>query len=84
MKEERIFRSTAAALIVAATCISGYHQHIAERASEGKSSPLEEEGLPTAIALRSFGLALVLSVAAYVLNPRWMRWSKLDLPTWLR
>ncbi len=40
--------------------------------------------MPTAVALRSSGLALMLSVAAYVLNLRWMKWSSLDLPVWLR
>lgn len=32
-------------------------------------SPLEEEGLSTAIALRSSGLALMLSVASYIPYP---------------
>ncbi len=84
MKEERIFRSITAALIVAAVSISGYHRHRAERVSEEKTASWQEEGLLTAIALRSFGLALVLSVVAYVLNPRWMKWSSLDLPASLR
>ena len=84
MKEESAFRSTAAALFVAAASISVYHRHRAERAGEDELSPLEEEGLPTAIALRSSGLALMLSVMAYVLNPRWMRWSSHKLASWLR
>ena len=84
MKEESAFRSTAAALIVAAGSISGYYRHRAERAGGDEISALEEEGLPTAVALRSSGLALMLSVLAYVLNPRWMRWSSLTLPSWLR
>ncbi len=84
MKEESAFRSTAAALMVAAASISGYHRHRAERAGGDEISPIEEEGLPTAVALRTSGLALMLSVMAYVLNPRWMRWSSLALPSWLR
>ena len=40
--------------------------------------------MPTIIALRSSGLALLLSVMAYLLNPRWMKWSSLRLPAWLR
>ncbi len=84
MKNESIIRAIVAALIVAASCISAYHRHKAKRASEEKSSSLREEGLPIAIALRSSGFALVVSVIAYVLNPRWMKWSSLDLPAWLR
>ena len=26
----------------------------------------------------------MLSVVAYLINPRWMRWSSLNLPAWLR
>ncbi len=84
MKEESAFRSTAAALMVAAASISVYHRHRAERAGGDEISALEVEGLPTAVALRTSGLALMLSVMAYVLNPRWMRWSSLKLPWWLR
>jgi hypothetical protein len=86
MREEKLFRTIAAALMVAAASVSGYHRHKAERASEEKSSPsaLKEEGLPTAITLRSLGLVLVLSVVAYILNPRWMKWSSLEVPPWLR
>jgi hypothetical protein len=84
MKEESAFRSTVAALMVAAASISVYHRHRAERAGGDEISALEVEGLPTAVALRTSGLALMLSVMAYVLNPRWMRWSSLTLPSWLR
>src|SRR5918997_1478135 len=83
MKEESIFRGIAATLLVAALSVSTYHRHRAEQASEERIS-WREEGLPTIIALRSSGLALLLSVMAYLLNPRWMKWSSLRLPAWLR
>jgi protein-S-isoprenylcysteine O-methyltransferase Ste14 len=84
MRKDLVFRSVAAALIGAATFISGYYRHRAKQASEEEISSFREEGLPTAIALRSSGLALMLSVMAYVFNPRWMRWSSLELPPRLR
>jgi protein-S-isoprenylcysteine O-methyltransferase Ste14 len=83
MKRESVFRSITAALLVTAAAISGYHRHRAEQAG-GEEISLQEEGLPTAVALRSSGLVLVLSVVAYLINPRWVRWSRLDLPTPLR
>ena len=83
MKEESVFRGIAATLLLAALSISGYHRHGAEQAGDEEIS-WREEGLPTAVALRSCGLALWLSVVAYLLNPRWMEWSRLSLPTWLR
>jgi hypothetical protein len=83
MRRESIFRSVTAALLVTAAAISGYHRHRAEQAGEDEIS-LQEEGLTTAVALRSSGLVLMLSVVAYLVNPRWMRWSSLDLPAPLR
>ena len=72
MKEESLFRGTAAALLTSVMTISIYHRHKAERAG-GEEISLEQEGLPTVVALRSCGLVLVLWVLAYLLNPRWMR-----------
>jgi hypothetical protein len=63
MKRESVFRSITAALLVTAAAISGYHRHRAEQAG-GEEISLQEEGLPTAVALRSSGLVLVLSVVA--------------------
>jgi len=83
MRRESIFRSVTAALLVTAAAISGYHRHRAEQAGEDEIS-LQGEGLTTAVALRSSGLVLMLSVVAYLVNPRWMRWSSLDLPAPLR
>ncbi len=83
MKRESVFRSITAVLLVTAAAISGYHRHRAEQAG-GEGISLQEEGLPTAVALRSSGLVLMLSVVAYLINPRWMRWSGLDLSAALR
>ena len=83
MKSETVFRSITAALLASAAAISIYHRHKAEKAG-GEEISLEEEGLPTAVALRASGLVLMLSVLAYLINPRWMRWSSLNLPAPLR
>ena len=81
-RRESVFRAIAAALFAAVFSISGYHRHRAQRA--GGSVSLAAEGAPTVVALRLSGLALWLSVVAYLLNPRWMRWSQLRLPVGLR
>src|SRR5919112_960044 len=83
MKRESVFRSITAALLVTNVAISAYHRHRAERAG-GEGISLQEEGLPTAMALRSSGLVLMLSVVAYQNNPRWRWCSSLDLPALLR
>jgi hypothetical protein len=84
VRDERIFRTVAAVLLVSAFSISGYHRHKAERAGEERSPAWREEGLPVAVGLQAAGLALMLSVAAYVLSPRRMEWSRLNLSFWLR
>jgi protein-S-isoprenylcysteine O-methyltransferase Ste14 len=84
VRDERIFRTVAAVLLVSAFSVSGYHRHKAERAGEERSPAWQEEGLLVAVGLRSAGLALMLSMAAYVLSPRRMEWSRLDLSPWLR
>ena len=83
MKRESVFRSITAVLLVTAAAISGYHRHRAEQAG-GEEISLHEEGLPTVVALRSSGLVLMLSIVAYLINPRWMRWSSVDLPVPVR
>ena len=83
MKKESLFRATAAALFVTGVSISGYHRRKADKEG-GEEVSLREEGLPTVIALRGSGLAFALSLTSYVLNPRWMRWSSLELPSGIR
>ena len=43
-----------------------------------------EEGLFMLATLRPAGLALWLGLIAYMINPSWMAWSSVPLPTWLR
>ena len=81
-KDERVFRTVAGALLASALSISAYHRHRAD-ASGGKVS-WRDEGLPTILALRASGFALWLSTLAYLANPRWMRWSSIDLPAPVR
>jgi protein-S-isoprenylcysteine O-methyltransferase Ste14 len=68
--------------MLATLTISIYFRSQANRSGE-KVSPLEEG--PMILTLRRiFGLALWLSILAYLINPRWMAWSSLPLPTWAR
>jgi protein-S-isoprenylcysteine O-methyltransferase Ste14 len=82
MTDESIFRVVTATLFVSALLISVYHRHKADRASEKVS--WRDEGLPIIVLLRLSGFAAWLSVFTYLLNPRWMQWSSLNLPDWLR
>ena len=82
MTDESIFRAVTATLFVSALVISVYHRYKADRAG-GKVS-WQREGLPIIVLLRLSGIAVWLSIAAYLLNPRGMQWSCLNLSDWLR
>jgi protein-S-isoprenylcysteine O-methyltransferase Ste14 len=84
MKEEGAFRAATAALLLAAAAVSGYHRHGAQLAAPEKISAVEGEGLPTAVALRLSGIALLISAVTYVLSPRRMAWSSVRLPAPVR
>ena len=80
---DNLFRILAIIIFVICAGISIYYRRKADRES-GERVSLKDEGLPITIALRLSGLALWLGVFAYLLNPAWMNWSRLDLPEWVR
>ena len=43
-----------------------------------------QEGRFILFTLRPIGLATMLGLVLYLINPRWMQWSSIDLPAWLR
>lgn len=79
---DTLFRILAVLIFVVGAGISIYHRRRADRTG-GKVS-LKEEGLWITLALRLTGLALWGAVFAYLINPDWMAWSRVDLPEWLR
>jgi len=80
---DTIFRILAAVIFVTGAAISTYYRRKADRES-GERVSLKAEGLPITIALRVFGLALWAAVFAFLINPAWVAWARVDLPEWLR
>ena len=80
---DNLFRILAIIIFVMGAGISIYYRRKADRKAGGTVS-LKDEGLPITLALRLSGLSLWLGVFAYLLNPAWMSWSRLDLPDWAR
>jgi protein-S-isoprenylcysteine O-methyltransferase Ste14 len=78
-----LFRILAALIIVIMLAISGSHRRRADRVNGGAVS-LKEEGLAITIPLRLLGAALWLSVFAYLINPAWVAFGRIDLPEWAR
>lgn len=77
---ENTYRLWAIGIFLIGAGISGYFRRKADRDTGEKISP-RAEGLPIMISLRVFGLALWLGVFAYLINPAWMHWSQVSLPT---
>jgi protein-S-isoprenylcysteine O-methyltransferase Ste14 len=82
MADETIFRLIFIAIFMLSFSISAYHRHRARKQS-GKI-PRQAEG-KLFIALRLLlAVPLYLAMFVYMINPKWMAWSTLALPAWLR
>lgn len=81
MSDEVLLRVLVAVCFLGALVISGTFRRRARR-EEAISRAAEARG--TRAARLSFALALYGSFFAYLINPRWMAWSSLPLPGWLR
>jgi protein-S-isoprenylcysteine O-methyltransferase Ste14 len=50
----------------------------------GEKLDRRQEGLFILVTLRPVGVAGILGLVAYMVNPSWMAWSSVALPEWLR
>ena len=82
MNPENIYRFTGLVLLLTAMSISISFRHRAAQSKEPIKSEAEGRVILT---LRSvFGLLGWLSAFLYLINPGWMAWAQLPLPSWLR
>src|SRR6516165_5362665 len=82
MTDESTFRLIAIVSIVLTLPIALYHR-IRSQATREKLAR-KEEGIFIMIGLRLCGLFAWIALTAYLINPSWMAWSSVGLPTWLR
>lgn len=68
---------------VAYFVLSAYFRRKADR-EVGETVARKMDGNAMMVLIGLGGLALWLSPLAYLLNPRWMDWSKVGLPEWAR
>ena len=80
---ENIFRLFAALILFTAVGISSYYRRKADR-DTGEKISRAVDGSVMMILIRLGGLLLWLSPLVYLVNPRWMAWSKLGLPDGVR
>lgn len=77
-----MFRLLALLIFLSALIIGGYFRYQSEKGRE--KMPWREEGSTTMILLRLFGAAGWVSIAVYLINPKWMSWSEMYLADWVR
>jgi protein-S-isoprenylcysteine O-methyltransferase Ste14 len=63
--------------------ISGYFRRKADK-DTGEKVSRKVDGTPIMTAIKIGGLILWLSPLVYLINPRWMAWSRIGLPEWAR
>jgi len=80
---ETIFRILAAIILFTGIGISSYFRRKADRDS-GERISRKVDGSALMTVIRLGGLILWLSPLVYLLDPRWMAWSKIGLPEWVR
>ena len=82
MAEDQIFRIVLALGLAAILPVGIYHRV----RSQATREPLDrrQEGLFILLTLRPFGLATMLGLLTFVVNPAWMAWSSVPLPLSLR
>ncbi len=82
MTNPQLFRWFFIAIFLGTFSISAYFRRRARQSGEAISRA--SEGRLSLAARALFAAPLYLSLIAYMVNPGWMEWSSLSLPTWLR
>ena len=82
MTNEQVFRWLFISIFLGTLSISGYFRRRARQSGETISRV--SEGKLSLLARLLVAAPLYLSFIAYMVNPNWMVWSSLPLPTWLR
>ena len=82
LHEEQIFRLVLIAGLIT-LCPVGIYHRLRSQAS-GERLDRRQEGLFILLTLRPLGLAAMLGLLAYAINPASMGWSQVGVPSWLR
>ena len=80
---ENILRILAAITLFTAVGISSYYRRKADKET-GETIPRKVDGNALMTIIKIGGLALWFSPLVYLINPKWMAWSKIGLPNEIR
>jgi protein-S-isoprenylcysteine O-methyltransferase Ste14 len=82
MANDQLFRFLFIGIFAGMLILSVYRRYRARQS--GEAIPRAREGKLFLVTRVVFAAPLYLPCFAYMLNPEWMRWSAIPLPTWLR
>jgi protein-S-isoprenylcysteine O-methyltransferase Ste14 len=82
MNDDAVFRWVLLAGMLLVFPVAAYHRIRAH--NTGEKLDRRQEGWFLLISIRVVGLAAMLALILYVIEPRWMAWSSVLLPAWLR
>ena len=86
MNGETVFRLTVLVMMLGYIIPRSYYRRKARQASPEDRLPLKDttESKVRLVLLGVCGLSADLLSIAWAINPQWLAWSSLELPTWLR
>ena len=82
MSDEPALRAVLIGVMMVLLPFGMYHRVRSQ--SSGEKLDRRQEGLFVLATLRPVGAVFWIAVLAWMINPAWMAWSSLALPTWLR
>jgi protein-S-isoprenylcysteine O-methyltransferase Ste14 len=82
MEHDQTFRAVLIAASLLLFPVGIYHR--VKSQSTGESLDRWQEGHLILFTLRPIGIATMLGLIAYMINPEWMSWSSMRVPLWLR
>lgn len=81
MNDDLFFRNFLIAGLVVLFPIAAFHR---VKATTDEWLDRRQEGLPLLLGIRLMGAACLLGVLAFLIDPEWMAWASLPIPTWGR
>jgi len=82
MSDDQLFRTILAVSALLVLPIAIYHRVRSQ--ATGETLDRWQEGPFILFTLRPIGIATMLGLFAYMINPSWMAWASMPLPHWLR
>lgn len=81
MESETSYRVLTVVLLALIVGISSYYRR---RADQSGRELRGDNGLKLVALLRLISLAVMLPLLGYLINPAWVAWARMDLPSWAR